>query len=130
MMEVVVVVLDSYEFKAMESGIKAMSVKQQVHTQNIANVDTPDYKVKTFSFGNTMENQMKLSETKDNIEYSYRAEIGTKDNVEVLVDGNNVDIENENLELYSAYIQQAAIIQKMNSVISDYRYVLQNASFK
>jgi len=124
------VILDSFQFKAMESGIKAMSVKQQVHTHNIANLDTPDYKMKTFSFKNTMENEMKLSDRKDRIEYKFEAEVGQKDNVEVLVDGNNVDIENENLELYSAYLQQAATIQKMNSVISDYRYVLQNASFK
>ncbi len=123
-------ILDSFQFKAMESGIKAMSVKQQVHTHNIANLDTPDYKMKTFSFKNTMENEMKLSDRKDRIEYKFEAEVGQKDNVEVLVDGNNVDIENENLELYSAYLQQAATIQKMNSVISDYRYVLQNASFK
>ena len=122
-------ILDSFQFKAMESGIKAMSIKQQVHTQNIANLDTPDYKVKTFSFGNTLENQMKLN-AKDSIEYDFEAKVDTKDNVEVLVDGNNVDIENENLELYSAYLQQAATIQKMNAVISDYRYVLQNASFK
>ncbi|MCQ2465854.1 MAG: flagellar basal body rod protein FlgB [Oscillospiraceae bacterium] len=122
--------MDSFQFKAMESGIKAMSVKQQVHTHNIANLDTPDYKMKTFSFKNTMENEMKLSDRKDRIEYKFEAEVGQKDNVEVLVDGNNVDIENENLELYSAYLQQAATIQKMNSVISDYRYVLQNASFK
>ena len=122
-------ILDSFQFKAMESGIKAMSIKQQVPTQNIANLDTPDYKVKTFSFGNTLENQMKQN-AKDSIEYDFEAKVETKDNVEVLVDGNNVDIENENLELYSAYIQQAATIQKMNAVISDYRYVLQNASFK
>ncbi len=123
-------ILDSYQFKAMESGIKAMSIKQQVHTQNIANLDTPDYKVRTFSFGNALENQMKANENKDSVEYNFKAEVGMKDNVEVLVDGNNVDLEYENLELYSAYIQQAATIQKMNSVISDYRYVLQNASFK
>ncbi|WP_049962985.1 flagellar basal body rod protein FlgB [Ruminococcus sp. HUN007] len=123
-------ILDSFQFKAMESGIKAMSLKQQVHTQNIANLDTPDYKVKTFSFGNTLEDQMKHNTKKDSIEYDFEAKVETKDNVEVLVDGNNVDIENENLELYSAYIQQAATIQKMNAVISDYRYVLQNASFK
>ncbi len=123
-------ILDSFQFKAMESGIKAMSIKQQVHTQNIANLDTPDYKVKTFSFGNTLENQMKQNTKKDSMEYDFEAKVETKDNVEVLVDGNNVDIENENLELYSAYIQQAATIQKMNAVISDYRYVLQNASFK
>ena len=123
-------ILDSFQFKAMESGIKAMSIKQQVHTQNIANLDTPDYKVKTFSFGNTLENQMKQNTEKDSMEYDFEAKVETKDNVEVLVDGNNVDIENENLELYSAYIQQAATIQKMNAVISDYWYVLQNASFK
>ena len=123
-------ILDSFQFKAMESGIKAMSIKQQVHTQNIANLDTPDYKVKTFSFGNALENQMKQNTKKDSMEYDFEAKVETKDNVEVLVDGNNVDIENENLELYSAYIQQAATIQKMNAVISDYRYVLQNASFK
>lgn len=122
--------LDSLQFKAMESGVKAMYVKQQVHTQNIANLDTPDYKTKTFSFKNTLESQMRLSDSKDSIKYNFEAKVGEKDNVEVLVDGNNVDIETENIELYSAYIQSAAIIQKMNSVISDYRYVLTNASFK
>ena len=48
-------ILDSLEFKAMESGIKAMAIKQQVHTHNIANIDTPDYKLKTFSFKNALE---------------------------------------------------------------------------
>ena len=123
-------VLDSLQFKAMESGVKAMYLKQQVHAQNIANLDTPDYKTKTFSFKNTLENQISLSDKKDTTEYNFEAEVGEKDNVEVLVDGNNVDIETENIELYSAYIQSAAIIQKMNSVISDYRYVLTNSNFK
>ena len=123
-------VLDSLQFKAMESGVKAMYLKQQVHTKNIANLDTPDYKTKTFSFKNTLENQISLSDKKDTTEYNFEAEVGEKDNVEVLVDGNNVDIETENIELYSAYIQSAAIIQKMNSVISDYRYVLTNSNFK
>lgn len=54
----IIVILDSFQFKAMESGIKAMSVKQQVHTHNIANLDTPDYKMKTFSFKNAFESQM------------------------------------------------------------------------
>lgn len=122
-------VLDSLQFKAMESGIKAMSVKQQVHTHNIANLDTPDYKIKTFSFENTLEDHMKNNK-KDNVKYNFEAKIGEKENVEVLIDGNNVDIETEGIELYSAYIQSSAIIQKMNAVISDYRYVLTNASFK
>lgn len=128
-------VLDSLQFKAMESGIKAMSLKQQVHTQNIANMDTPDYKMKTFSFENSMENAMaeKRSGTtgeKGKDKYSFEAVIGQRENTATMVDGNNVDAESENLELYSAYVQHSAIIQKMNSVISDYRYVLTNSTFK
>ncbi len=120
-------ILDSLEFKAMESGIKAMSIKQQVHTHNIANIDTPDYKLKTFSFENVLEDKMG---NKDNKNYQFEATVSERENTEVLIDGNNVDVEAENLELYSAYIQSAATIQKMNSVISDLRYVLTNANFK
>ena len=43
-------ILDSVTFKAMENGIKQMGIKQQVHTQNIANIDTPDYNYKTVTF--------------------------------------------------------------------------------
>lgn len=128
-------ILDSLQFKAMESGIKAMSLKQQVHTQNIANMDTPDYKIKTFSFENAMEDAMgeKKSQNSDKTgkdKYSFEAVIGQRDNTESRIDGNNVDAESENMELYSAYVQHSAIIQKMNSVISDYRYVLTNSNFK
>ncbi len=128
-------ILDSLQFKAMESGIKAMSLKQQVHTQNIANMDTPDYKMKTFSFENAMEDAMteKKSENSGKTgkdKYGFEAVIGQRDNTESRIDGNNVDAESENMELYSAYVQHSAIIQKMNSVISDYRYVLTNSNFK
>lgn len=118
-------VLDSLQFKAMESGIKAMSLKQQIHTQNIANIDTPNYKLRTFSFENALENSIG-----DNNKYKFEATVGQRDETEVQIDGNNVDVESENLELYRAYIQSAAIIQKMNSVISDTRYVMTNANFK
>ena len=52
------------------------------------------------------------------------------DTTEVLVDGNNVDVDKENLELYSTYLQSSAIINKMNSALSDLRYVLTNSNFK
>lgn len=125
--------LDSVQFKAMESGIKAMNIKQQVHTQNLANLDTPDYKTKTFSFKSSLADACETKEKihgKNSQKYSFEAVIGERDATDVLIDGNNVDEETESLELYSAYIQQSAIIQKMNAVISDYRYVLTNANFK
>ena len=42
--------LDSLAFKAMECGLKQLNIKQQIHTQNIANIDTPDYKYKYVTF--------------------------------------------------------------------------------
>lgn len=123
-------IFDSLQFKAMESGIQAMSLKQQIHVQNLANIDTPDYKVQDMTFQNVLEDKIDLETGKKTNEYSFRATVTTEDHTDVLIDGNNVDLDAEQLELYSAYIQQAAIIQKMNSVIGDYRYVLTNANFK
>lgn len=117
--------LNSLAFKAMESGLKQLSVKQQVHTQNIANIDTPDYNYKYVTFENT------LDEKKDGkTGYDFKAKVTEVENTDVLIDGNNVDVDKENLELYSAYLQSSAIIRKMNSSISDLRYVLTNTNFK
>lgn len=118
--------LDSIAFKAMESGIQAMKLKQEVHTQNIANIDTPDYKYKSISFENVLSDKIEDGKKK----YSFSAEINQIDDTNVLVDGNNVDVDKENLELYSAYVQSSAIIKKYNSAISDLRYVLTNSNFK
>ncbi|MGN0614406.1 MAG: flagellar basal body rod protein FlgB [Porcipelethomonas sp.] len=118
--------LDSIAFKAMENGIKEMSIKQQVHAQNIANIDTPDYKYKTVTFQNTLEDAME----KGKKEYSFQADVSEISETNVLIDGNNVDVDKENLELYSAYAQSSAIISKLNSAISNVRYVFTNSNFK
>ena len=118
--------LDSIAFKAMENGIKQMGIKQQVHAQNIANIDTPDYKYKTVSFRNTLEDAME----KGKKEYSFQADVSEIQETNVLIDGNNVDVDKENLELYSAYAQSAAIISKLNSALGNVRYVFMNSNLK
>jgi len=117
---------DSVTYKAMENGIKQMGIKQQVHTQNIANIDTPDYNYKTVTFKNTLDDAIKDGKRK----YSFQTDVSEIYETDVLVDGNNVDVDKENLELYSAYIQQSAIISKLNGAINNVRYVLTNANFK
>ena len=62
--------------------------------------------------------------------YNFRAKVSEVEETEVLVDGNNVDVDKENLELYSTYLQSSAIIRKMNSSIADLRYVLTNTNFR
>lgn len=118
--------LDSLAFKAMESGLKQLNVKQQVHMQNIANIDTPGYDYKYVTFENALGDKINEGSRK----YDFKAKVTEIDQTDVLVDGNNVNVDKEGVELYSTYIQQSAIIRKLNSSISDMRYVLSNSQFK
>ncbi len=117
--------LNSLAFKAMEGGIKQLSVKQQVHTQNIANIDTPEYNYKYVTFENTLDEKVDGKR-----KYDFNAVVTEVESTDVLIDGNNVDVDKENLELYSTYLQSAAIINKLNAAIGDLRYVMTNANFK
>lgn len=117
---------DSISFKSMESGLAALNIKQKVHTHNIANMDTPDYKAKEYSFKNLLENE-KAKDGK--VKYSFQSNIYSDKN-SILVDGNSVDIDKESLELYSTFVQSSAIIQKINAQFADYRYVLTQSNFK
>lgn len=126
---------DSLQFKAMECGLSALNLKQEVISHNIANIDTPDYKAYNVSFQNVLEDTYNANNAKDNqdssdkLSYDFKAEISKDNNLSVLVDGNNVDVDEQSLELYSTYVQSSAIIEKMNAKISDIRYVLSQSNF-
>lgn len=118
---------DSLDFKAMENSLSAAWTKQQVIAQNLANVDTPGYKAKEVSFENVLDKAM--LDRKDN-RYAFRTTITEEQNTFINPDGNNVDVDKESMELYSTYLQSAYLVQKMNAVFSNYRYVLTQSSFK
>lgn len=120
---------DSLSFKAMESSLNALDTKQQVISQNLSNIDTPGYKCKEVSFKDLLDNEIN-SDDKGSKDYAFETKVTQSKNTYFTTDGNNVDTDKESLELYSAYLQSSAIIQKMNSSIGNYQYVLTNATFK
>ena len=120
---------DSLDFKAMEASLGALNTKQQVITQNLANIDTPGYKTQEVSFQDLLQGGMGRDITKGS-DYSFQTKIIQTEDTYFTPDGNNVDADKESLELYSAYLQSSYIIQKMNSTIGNYQYVLTNASFR
>ena len=120
---------DSLDFKAMEAGLNALNVKQQVISQNLSNIDTPGYKSKEVSFKDLLENEMDKDDSSQK-KYSFETKVTQTENTYFTTDGNNVDTDKESLELYSTYLQSAAIIQKLNSTVGNYQYVLTNASFR
>ena len=118
---------DSLDFKAMESSLSANWTKQQVIAQNLANVDTPGYKAREVSFENVLDR--KMLDSKDN-RYAFQTTITQQQDTYINPDGNNVDVDKESMDLYDSYIQSAYLVQKMNAVFSNYRYVLTQSSFK
>ncbi|MEG1971679.1 MAG: flagellar basal body rod protein FlgB [Oscillospiraceae bacterium] len=115
------------EYKAMESSLDSLWLKQQVITNNLANSDTPGFKSKTVSFENVLADRM--GDKKSNREYDYRSKIVTDNGTEARPDGNNVDVEKESAELWRAYAQYSYLTGKISGSFKNMNYVL-NQAFK
>lgn len=124
-LEVFILFFDSLQFKAVESSINALSIKQQVISQNISNKETPDYKQKNVSFANVLEDAVG---NKDNTKYKFQVNITDDTNTTINVDGNNVDSDQQSIELYATYVQHAALVQKINATFTQLR-VVSSANF-
>ncbi len=124
-LEVFTLFFDSMQFKAVESSISALSIKQQVISQNIANKETPDYKQKNASFANVLEDAVS---NKDNKKYNFQVSITEDKNTTINIDGNNVDSDQQSVELYATYLQHAALVEKINATFTQLR-VVSSANF-
>lgn len=106
-------------------ALDAVAVRNEVIVQNIANVDTPDYKRKIVSFEEKLREAMENKDFKehdlDNIEIKVTED---NKNLSMRIDGNNVDINNEmaslskNTIMYNALVQLASF-NKLKTVIKE-----------
>lgn len=119
---------DSLKYRTMESSLQAMALKQNLISQNIANYETPDYKAKKVSFQDLLEDARRDGETEG--KYHFMATVYQDDTTMVRPDGNNVDLEKENMDLLQTYYQTVALYQKIGGEFSNMRYVLTQANFK
>ncbi len=107
-------------------------LRNEAISNNIANVNTPGYKRQDVSFEEELKHALKANKYEsldekisdvdldriggrvytDSANYSYR------------LDGNNVDIDNENVELASNQIKYNALIQSINGQFTDLQRVI------
>ncbi len=114
------------EFTMMQSGLDALWMKQRVIQNNIANYETPGFKTKHVSFHELLSTEMKDGKP---VEVSnYNATITTDQSTSARLDGNNVDLDKESLELWEAYAQYAYLTDKVKGQFTNMRYVIN--SFK
>jgi len=118
----------------LNSAANSSWLRNEVISSNIANVDTPNYKRKDVSFatylnsalGGTDNTTSTLTQRVKSVDLSnVNSKVYTDNaNLSYRSDGNNVDIETENVELASNQIMYNALIDSMSNEFSRMKSVL------
>lgn len=118
----------------LKAAADASWTREEVLTNNIANVDTPNYKRQDVDFTTYLRSALQrtnggsssLTNRVNNINYNDIAIRTYTDNstLSYRLDGNNVDLSTENVELASEQINYNALIDSMNNEFSRFKTVL------
>ncbi len=123
-------------FSALQEGLDAASLRQQVIANNVANINTPGYKAQDVSFedefkqalDNTDEPQLKQTDPRHlpgvNPLSSVGINIQTLGGTSMRNDGNNVDIDDEMSKLAENNIRYNAMAQLMGTRFKMLNYAI------
>jgi len=120
---------NSTNLNLLSKGLDGLWLRQQVTMENIANYSTPGYKSKYVDFENFLKSHMEnrydktISEINNQIKSS-KIVVDENDNLSLRLDGNNVDIEKENLQLAKTQFQYMYTVSEMNSYFSKLKSVI------
>ncbi|CEK39029.1 flagellar basal body rod protein FlgB [Paraclostridium sordellii] len=89
-------------YNLMKAGLDATALRSKVIANNIANVNTPNYKRKYVSFEDTLN---------ESVNGKPKIEVKTDENSKMRVDGNNIDLESEK-------VNQAATTLEFNALVT------------
>ena len=117
----------------LKAAADASWTREEVLTNNIANVDTPNYKRQDVDFTTYLRSALSrtnggsssLTNRVNNLNYNDIAIKTYTDNstLSYRLDGNNVDLSTENVELASEQINYNALIDSMNNEFSRFKTV-------
>ena len=104
--------------RILESAMQATQFKNKVILNNMANIDTPNYKAKTVSFEGALDDA--ITKTKETgIDHMgsvmKNISVNTKEN-STTIDGNSIDIETEMINFYKNSAKYDVVV---NSVLSN-----------
>ena len=118
----------------LKSAADASWLREEVLSNNIANVDTPNYKRQDVEFKTYLNSAIEqsgkpkatLTQKINNVDLSNIKTRTYTDNSELSyrIDGNNVDLSTENVELAAEQINYNALIDSMNNEFSRFKAVL------
>lgn len=123
--------LFSNVFSSLEKGLEYSTLKQKVISQNISNVDTPNYKAKTVSFQDALSNandQLRAIRTNPRHfhfePHSNHHAIKANNNVQYNHNGNSVDVDQEMADLAKNQIYYNALVERLNGKFQSLQSVI------
>ncbi|WP_269775093.1 flagellar basal body rod protein FlgB [Bacillus siamensis] len=115
----------------LENALGRADIKQKVLTDNIANIDTPNYKAKKVSFRNLLDQETSNLEA---VKTDYRHvdftdsgddySIVSSSDTSYQQNGNNVDIDKEMTDLAENQINYQALVERMSGKFNSLKTVL------
>ncbi|MGM7720365.1 flagellar basal body rod protein FlgB [uncultured Metabacillus sp.] len=119
----------------LEQALSHSMTKQKVIANNIANVDTPNYKAQDVRFHQTLNNELRKLQSyktdEKHFEFGSVAsdyQVVTRANASYLHNGNNVDIDQEMTEMAKNQIQYNALIDRLSSKFSSLKTVIKGGN--
>jgi flagellar basal-body rod protein FlgB len=123
--------------RLIESALKGLTARQRTIADNVANVDTPEFKASRVSFETALkqaigtdDQPLRMFKVKNGVDSPGEAPADVKPSVIQETDlgrrndGNNVDIDREMLELSDTNVRFNALIQVMSNKMSNLRFVI------
>jgi flagellar basal-body rod protein FlgB len=123
--------IDTHVYDLLKQSLDVATLRSRVSANNIANVNTKDYKSYHVSFEDTLQTNvdkldMKTSDDRHIQGAPAEGEIKVEQDTthSMNQDGNNVDIENEMVNQASNVLLYNAMISEINSKLSNTKYVI------
>ena len=118
----------------LDKAADAANSRNEILSNNIANVDTPNYKRKDVSFENYLEQALIGPESLDNRVADVNTHLSDfggmtytdHSTLSYRLDGNNVDIDTESAYLAETQIRYNALVEQIGQDFSRYKTVLSN----
>ena len=98
----------------MKMGLDAIELRSRTIANNIANINTPNYKRRYVTFEDSLKNEINNA----------KIEVKVDKYSEVREDGNNVDLENEKVNQAAASLQYNALVSLTNTKLAMVKSVI------
>jgi flagellar basal-body rod protein FlgB len=120
--------LDSVTGSLLNKDLDGLWARQKAISDNIANVDTYGYKAKTVSFEDQLQAQIQanagnVAQTIQGLEETQPV-IEESTNSSLRLDGNNVDIEQQNVELARTQLNYLYSLRELSDHFSRLKYAI------